>query len=176
MAMIFPTDYARTAEERNTRRLRHGKPWTEDELQRLAELFAQGNNLKQMTCALERPADGTISKLCHLGLIGYDSVRNRYEITQRGERAIFINKPKEETMNETKAPASASPVIETKIFIQGEDATYLSDEQIFNKIAKLESKVDDLKKIRNRPKKLQVQIDGLEADIVKLVEYVDTRS
>ena len=68
-----------------------------------------------------------------------------------------------------------TPTIETKTFIQGEDASNMTDAQIFNRIAKLEDEIDKLSKIKNQPKKLQALIQTKQDDINKLIEFVDAR-
>ena len=69
----------------------------------------------------------------------------------------------------------AAPTIETKTFIAGKDAKNMSDSEIFALIAELEADVDKLSSIRNKPKKLVASIEKTQAEIAKLVEYVDGR-
>lgn len=60
-------------------------------------------------------------------------------------------------------------------FIDGLDASTLTDTQIFQKIAKLEKDMAGWKLIENRPAKLTKAIAALQLDIDKLVAYVDGR-
>lgn len=68
-----------------------------------------------------------------------------------------------------------TPVIETRTYIYGTDATQMSDEQIFTKIAELEGVIARWEKVQNRPKKLQAVIENTKADIKKLADFVDSR-
>ena len=65
--------------------------------------------------------------------------------------------------------------IETKTFIEGIDAANLSDEQVFKKIASLESSIKAWGAIENKPQKLNALIEQTKADINALVSYVDGR-
>lgn len=172
MSRIFNTTFAKTD---ITRRARHGKIWSYDELETLRRMFEEGAALRFMCERLERPADGCIAKLHQLGLIMYDG--NDYYIVDKQRDDYFdslkyapvlIHKPNEE-------PTMTAPTIETKTFIQGEDAATLTDTQIFSKIAKLEAEIEKLDKIQNKPKKLVAVIEKLKEDINKLVEFVDAR-
>lgn len=65
--------------------------------------------------------------------------------------------------------------IETKTFINGQDASTLSDQQIFDLIEILENEIKRAGAIKNRPEKLAELINQKEADIKALVAYVDGR-
>ncbi len=65
--------------------------------------------------------------------------------------------------------------IETKTLINGVDGATLSDEQIFNRIAKIEAQIKAWAGIENKPKKLLAKIDEAKASIAALVSYVDGR-
>ena len=65
--------------------------------------------------------------------------------------------------------------IETKTFINGADASELSDNQIFQRIAKLEGEMDKLVGIRAKSVKKDAAIAALQSDIDALVAYVDAR-
>ena len=65
--------------------------------------------------------------------------------------------------------------IETLVLIQGQNAAELNDKQIFALIGKLENEAKRMGEITNKPKKLVAAIEQIQADIAKLVEYVDTR-
>lgn len=69
-----------------------------------------------------------------------------------------------------------TPNIETKTFISGTAASTMTDAQIFARIAKLEESIETLNKIKAKPKKLVALVNQTQADIDKLVEYVDSRS
>lgn len=65
--------------------------------------------------------------------------------------------------------------IETKTFINGIDAAQLTDDQIFQRIANIEKKIDALTAIRAKSTKIQAAIASLEADVQSLVAFVDAR-
>jgi len=172
--MYFDTSAARYD---NTRRARHGLLWSKDDIAMLEKLWHQGCELKPMAVALERPCDGVLSKLSQRGLIAFDTRTMKYEmrcvpnaLRARDEAPARIHES-----NEPKEELTMTANIETKTFIQGEDAANLSDGQIFDKIAKIEAKIDSLNKIVTKPKKLEKVIADLHGDIEKLVVFVDSR-
>ena len=72
----------------NELRARHGMIWSEAELLKLKSLFVRGCNLEQLCIELQRPADGTLNKLCSpLNLIRLDPVSFKYYVTQSGLKA-----------------------------------------------------------------------------------------
>jgi hypothetical protein len=75
---------------------------------------------------------------------------------------------KEPTMN-------TAPNIETKTFINGTDASAMTDAQIFSKIATLEAEHNRLDTIKAKPTKLVKVMEQITADIAALVTYVDGR-
>ncbi len=72
-------------------------------------------------------------------------------------------------------PKETTVTIETRTFINGVDASSLSDDQIFGEIAKIEKKIDTLKAVKTISKKLQKTIDEQQALAQKLADYVDAR-
>ena len=181
--MIFPTDY--TVKD-TVRRANHGKIWTDDERTKLRLLFLAGCTLKEMCEELQRPAEGVISKLENRGLIRKSGAGNwgnqKYEISSAYVETVYAArqqrlKAKTTDSSTTEEPTmnDNTPTIETKTFIQGEDASNMTDAQIFNRIAKLEDEIDKLSKIKNQPKKLQALIQTKQDDINKLIEFVDAR-
>lgn len=173
MKTRFDTSWGRND---TVKRARHGLPWTNQELARLTELYMGGRNLKEMSAFLQRPADGVINKLRHLDLINYDLINHSYyrvvmpnDGTDPNTFHVPPQLPKETTMNTT------TPALEVKTFIFGDDATNMADSEIFAKIASIEGKIADLDKIQTKPKKLVAVIDGMRADIQKLVDFVDAR-
>lgn len=81
MNEIFDTKWARTD---TVKRLRHGMPWSDNELRNLRALYMNGTSLCGMAETLQRPADGVINKLNHLNLIKFCSATLRYR--RRTER------------------------------------------------------------------------------------------
>jgi len=87
----------------------------------------------------------------------------------------YLN-PKDNPVKEQDMSTANSVVaIETKTFVYGQEASTLTDDQIFGYIAKIEKEIDDLDKIKRKPKKLQAKIDQMKSDIDKLTEFVDNR-
>ena len=74
----------------------------------------------------------------------------------------------------TKEPIMAA-TIETRVFINGQDAIGMSDEQIFKAIRTEELAVEEMKKTKAMPKKLAAKIEAMEATIAAMVKYVDER-
>ncbi len=144
-----------------------GKRWEVEELAALRENYNLGLSLHDICVRHKRPKSGVLNKLCELRLLRYNSANYSY---------IVVAKPKNVNKTETEKEIIMSNAnIETKVFIQGKDATEMTDAQIFSLIAKLESEQDKLSQIKNKPKKLVAAIDALTLDIEMLVEYVDGR-
>ena len=159
----------------NVERARHGKPWLEAEEQNLERLFRAGLQLKQLCEELQRPAAGTLFRLCKLGMLRRDETGLHH---YRYYYAVYVEKQLDaqtQTQPTTQEPKMTAPTIETKTFIAGKDAKNMSDSEIFALIAELEADVDKLSSIRNKPKKLVASIEKTQAEIAKLVEYVDGR-
>ena len=157
----FNTRFALTD---NVKRARHGLPWTLGEYTELAKLFVAGHDLKYISEALQRPADGVISKLERCGYIRYDLTNSCYRITNPVQPATA-----------KKEPTMSKQLIESKVFVNGIDATDMADAEIFRLIAKTEDEIAKLRAIKTVSKKLSGAISKLEADVTKLAEYVDSR-
>ena len=162
----------------NVTRKRHGLPWLTVELSRLRELYREGRSLQEMCEMLERPATGTLTKLVGVGCLRRETDTRSYQITYYcrmplAEDTAAVN----ETINQTieKEPAMTAKLIENKVYINGTDATGLSDKEIFVLIAKTEAEIDKMKAIKTPSKKLAAAIDKLQEDVVKLATYVDER-
>lgn len=156
---------------------RHGRPWLTSELVALERWFKEGKTLQQIVELSGRSTGGVIPKLQAARLIEpvttsqlyHPDYLYRVDIDEPTEQPITETQPIEELTMTT--PAN----IENKILIQGQDAANLSDDQIFDLIAKLEGQQARLKSIDNKPKKLTAKIEALSNDIALLVEYVDGR-
>lgn len=175
----FPADFA---EKDSERRARHGQIWTAEELKKLRDLYHESTSLMGMCIRLQRPADGTLIKLLDLGLIrteGRSSLgRTRYtcRVTADASKAHMAPTPQKATTSSTQEQTmSERKTIEQVTLIQGQDATTLSDEQIFSLIAKTEAKIASLQNIKAKSTKIQAAIDALQKDVNALVEYVDNR-
>ena len=175
MARIFDSSFEGRD---NVTRKRHGLPWLAAELSSLRELYQEGKSLQEMCEMLERPATGTLTKLVGVGCL-------RRETDTRSYRSIYyyrmplaedtaaVNQTTTETIQ--KEPAMTAKLIENKVYINGTDATGLSDKEIFVLIAKTEAEIDKMKAIKTSSKKLAAAIDKLQEDVVKLATYVDER-
>lgn len=175
MARIFDSSF----ESRdNVTRKRHGLPWLPIELSSLRELFQEGKSLQEMCEILERPATGTLTKLVGVGCLRRETDARSYRSTYYcrmplAEDTAAVN----EAINQTtqKEPAMTAKLIENKVYINGTDATGLSDKEIFVLIAKTEAEIDKMRAIKTPSKKLAAAIDKLQEDVVKLATYVDER-
>lgn len=145
-----------------------GKKWSSEELALLRHNYNLGLDLTEICTRHKRPKSGVLNKLCELRLLRYNAVGYNYIVVAKPK-----NKP--ETQVTEKESTMSNANIETKVFIQGKDASEMTDAQIFSLIAKLESEQDKLSQIKNKPKKLVAAIEALTADIQKLVDYVDAR-
>lgn len=144
-----------------------GKRWESEELFALVENYNLGLSLHDICVRHKRPKSGVLNKLCELRILRYIPANYSY---------IVVAKPKNVNKVETEKEIIMSNAnIENKVFIQGKDATEMTDSQIFSLIAKLESEQDKLSQIKNKPKKLVAAIHALTLDIEMLVEYVDGR-
>lgn len=167
--IVFDTSFAGADKER---RARHGMPWTSHDYDRLKDLFQKGSNLKTICEAMQRPAEGVLAKLISRGHIVPDVDHyNRYNYAPASKVAFgdcHESTPvKEVTMTKN--------LIESKVFVNGTDATDMSDAEIFRLIAKTEDEIGKLKAIKTPSKKLSDAISKLESDVIKLAEYVDSR-
>ena len=175
MARIFDSSF----ESRdNVTRKRHGLPWLAAELSSLRELYQEGKSLQEMCEMLERPATGTLVKLVGVGCLTRETDTRSYRSIYYyrmplAEDTAAVN----EAINQTteKEPAMTAKLIENKVYINGTDATGLSDKEIFVLIAKTEVEIDKLKAIKTPSKKLAAAIGKLQEDVVKLATYVDER-
>jgi hypothetical protein len=173
----FDASYA--DEDKRIRRAQHGKPWSEHEYKALRQLYVDGATLAQMCCTLERPAAGILPKLCDERLIRALDYWTYAEVAPRRTPFGFASLPVpiSPTIEAPRAEETtmSEKTIETLVLIQGQNAAELNDKQIFALIGKLENEAKRMGEITNKPKKLVAAIEQIQADIAKLVEYVDTR-
>lgn len=142
-----------------------GKKWEEGELASLLDNYHLGLSLHDICVRHKRPRSGVLNKLCELRVLRYVSTNYQYVIVQLPNN---VKQTEKEIIMSTEN-------IETKVFIQGKDASEMTDAQIFSLIAKLEAEQDKLSQIKNKPKKLVLAVEKLGQDIQRLVEYVDAR-
>ena len=179
MARIFDSSFEGRD---NVTRKRHGLPWLPIELSSLRELYQKGRSLQEMCERLERPATGTLTKLVGVGCLTRKTDPRSYRSIYcyrmpLAEDTAAVNETINQTTTETiqKEPAMTAKLIENKVYINGTDATGLSDKEIFVLIAKTEVEIDKMKAIKTPSKKLAAAIDKLQEDVVKLATYVDER-
>lgn len=175
MKRQFDISFLHTDSER---RERHGYPWEKHEFDELRRLFRMETSLQYICSSMKRSAAGVLPKLKGLGLIAYSSSDDcYYRVTQPEPGASGATNPnpetKEEIMLKINVPAAAT--IETKTFIAGVDASTLTDEQIFTRIAEIESQLRHYDTISTKPAKLVELMSRLKLDTAKLAAYVDGR-
>ena len=164
----------------NVTRKRHGLPWLAAELSSLRELFQEGRSLQEMCEMLERPATGTLTKLVGVGCIRRETDTRNYRSTYYyrmplAEDTAAVNEAINQTETIQKEPTMTAKLIENKVYINGTEATGLSDKEIFVLIAKTEVEIDKMKAIKTPSKNLAAAIDKMQEDVRKLATYVDER-
>lgn len=70
---------------------------------------------------------------------------------------------------------TAAPAVETKTFIFGIEASQVSDETIWQTVAKIEGELSSLKAIKNQSLALKARINTLEGNIRELIALSDAR-
>lgn len=168
----YDTSFART--DRMIRE-NHGLPWTLEMEDTLTRLFIKGASLKEMALTMERKGDSVLTRLCKLSLIERNPYDDEdYFITPHGQQLIndlnnYANLSEKFTMIDT------NKTIEIKTFIQGVDATQMTDAQIFSLIAEKEQEIEKLRSIKVASSKLAAAISALQDDVQHLAEFVDSR-
>lgn len=159
----------------------HGKLWTRSDIDSLRGLADYGVDLHTLCIRFGRTKDSVVAKLVALGSIVEDAGTGQYFyarpsplLSGKLQEALKAHQESSDTDSQP-TEAIQMPNIETKTFIGGQDATTMSDMDIFKKIANLEMYIESLDKIKNKPQKLLAVIEATQADIDELVEYVDSR-
>ena len=170
--MIKPGDlYATQAQARSRRGssspipTNHGQPITPEYIKTVEALFLQGASLEDTASALGRTPSSVCMRLCEMRYLAIDGNYN-YCFTGKKFNTKQPQPPREITM---------AANIETKVLIAGQDASTMTDKEIFSFIAKLEKEQAILEGVKNKPKKLNVALNALQEDILKLIAYVDDR-
>jgi len=176
-------------------RKRHGLPWETLELAVLKNLYMLGIPLREICDKMQRPKEGVLPKLVQLGLIRRVADGYRYVYLRRvlpdsykvscPNREIFVEfivsnatttgrivSPTPSLQTQPKEPIMK---IETKVFINDQDASTLTDDQIFGEIRRAEKRIEELKAIKTPTKKLADNIIKLEKYAADLSKYVDSR-
>jgi len=170
--MIKEIEFKRpTSSSDETRLTRYGLPWTTNELLDLEFYWREGDCVEHISKTMQRPIAGIMAKLAAKDyIIRRDFKEFMYVDLVSNER---VTKPLTQPQPTQETTIMAN--IETKTFIDNQDASRLSDDEIFSKIAALETQINNLSAISNRPKKLDAKIAQLKRDIQSLVDYVDNR-
>lgn len=152
----------------SVRRARHGSPWTEEDYDLLDRCASHRYSLQTMCHLLERSAAGVLPKLRSKGYLDDDNFLHY-------PPASKPTTERTQTMNPDSVKDRTTATIEHRTLIQGRDASTMHDSEIFQLIAKLEDRIEGLQQIKAKSKKLAAHIEELQADVNKLVEFVDGR-
>mgnify|MGYP000325966304 CR=1 FL=1 len=151
---------------------RYGLPWTDEEYAKLKSLWLDTDWSFAAICKiLKRPETGVAAKLQHMGYIYNSSLDyNEYEVLNRPSPLKAEKAAKEPTnLFESKI------MFEVKTFINEQDASKLSDTEIFKMIAAAEKNLESFKNLKTSSKKKDAAIAQIEADLAKMAEYLDSR-
>jgi len=176
------SSYNATRDLQNYTGRNHGRPWTVEALTELRSLFLDGFDFETIINTIGRSTGEVIPKLKTLGLV-YEhpsTARNSWtaDLHYKGNvgNDRIVDTPIEVHTQENEMSAQeTTKIIEEITLINGVNATSLSDDQIFDLIAKLETKAKVLNNIENKPQKLIAKICYINEDIAKLVAFVDAR-
>lgn len=81
-------------------------------------------------------------------------------------------KPNEPKQENTMNPEN---IIKTKVYVSGNDASDLTDDQLFAQVATVEKEIERLDAIKTKPKKLEVRIAEMKSQLDELIKYIDSR-
>lgn len=177
---------------------RYGRPWEDHEYTMLKQLFWGGKNLEQICIAMNRPPSGVLNKLRETKCAALDQSGYRYIVRKKtpansavpvtsvpdkapsqefGEVIIdsAVSQPTPLTFQEILMNKTDIIKIETKTYVNGTDVATLSDSEIYSLIAAQEAQVEELEKIKTKPKKLVNEIEKRKAGIQALVDYLDSK-
>lgn len=151
---------------------RHGLPWTDKEYRKLKSLWIDSNLSFAAICKiLKRPETGVAAKLQHMGYIYNSSLDyNEYEVLNRPS-PLKAEKAAKEPTNTFESKI----MFEVKTFINEQDASKLSNTEIFKMIAAAEKNLESFKNLKTPSKKKDAAIAQIEADLAKMAEYLDNR-
>ena len=177
---------------------RYGRPWEDHEYTMLKQLFWGGKNLEQICIAMNRPPSGVLNKLRETKCAALDQSGYRYvvrkktptnsavPITSMPDKAPLqefggvvidsaISQPITLTFPEILMNKTDIIKIETKTYVNGVDVATMDDSEIYSLIAAQEAQVEELEKIKTKPKKLVAEIEKRKAGIQALVDYLDSK-
>lgn len=177
---------------------RYGRPWEDHEYVMLKQLFWGGKNLEQICIAMSRPPSGVLNKLHEAKCVEFNLSGYHYVVRKKtpansavpftpvpdkappqefGEVIIdgAVSQPTTPTYQEILMNKTDIIKIETKTYVNGTDVATLSDSEIYSLIAAQEAQVEELEKIKTKPKKLVAEIEKRKAGIQALVDYLDSK-
>jgi hypothetical protein len=120
---------------------------------------------------MQRPVTGILPKLSSLGFIHELSVGQSTASYRIMKQLDLTHLPTYPQLTEEKPVKN----YETMVLIQGQDASGMTDDEIFELILELESKIRKLNAIEFSSKKVNSAIGALKEDIANLVMYLDGR-
>lgn len=177
---------------------RYGRPWEDHEYTMLKQLFWSDKNLEQICIAMNRPPNGVLNKLREARCVEFDQSGLRYVVRKKtpANSAIPVtsvpdNAPTQEfgeVVIDRAIPQSTTPTyqeilmnktdiikIETKTLVNGVDVATMDDSEVYSLIHAQEALIEDLDKIKAKPKKLVAEIEKRKAGIQALVDYLDSK-
>lgn len=183
-----------------TKRSRHGAIWTDCEKDTLKKSLVIGSGLHAICVGLQRPADGVLRKAVQLRYLERSLTEDKYYYTDvttplpnpaqmitgltlqdsirdgilSGADSFGCDHAYFEPLKE-KEPKVNTIEIKTQTLLNGVDISTLSDDQIFDQIAKLEENIKSLDRLEHRPKALERRIEKLKEAINLLVTVSDSR-
>jgi hypothetical protein len=177
---------------------RYGRPWEDHEYTMLKQLFWGGKNLEQICITMNRPPNGVLNKLHEAKCVEFDQSGYHYIVRKKtpansavpftsvpdkappqefGEVIIdsAVSQPTALTFQEILMNKTDIIKIETKTYVNDVDVATLNDSEIYSLIAAQEAQVEELEKIKTKPKKLVAEIEKRKAGIQALVDYLDSK-
>lgn len=192
-------DYAKKSGINDRERwARYGRPWGDHEHTMLKQLFWGGKNLEQICIAMNRPPNGVLNKLREARCVEFDQSGLRYVVRKKtpANSAVPITPvpdkaPLQEFDEVVIDSAVSQPItltfpeilmnktdiikIETKTLVNGVDVATMDDSEVYSLIRAQEALIEDLDKIKTKPKKLVAEIEKRKAGIQALVDYLDSK-
>jgi len=81
-----------------------------------------------------------------------------------------------ETLNVTKeVPMNPNDVISTKTLVFGVDTASLSEDQLFDQVARVDAEIDRLEACKTQPKVMVARIAKMKEQLKALVEFIDAK-
>lgn len=66
--------------------------------------------------------------------------------------------------------------VESRLYFNEENCADLTDDELYQRIARIEKEISKYDDIKNKPKKLEARAEELKAEVQKLVDYIDSRT